>query len=68
MNLPKDCPHCKKHVLDAGFWIYRTELDYDVDEPDRIEDSIMEYSECHTLFRVRWEMVSFTELKEVESK
>ncbi len=70
MKLPQNCPHCKRQIIHSErfHWIYRTTLDYDADDPDRIEDQLMECSECHTLFRVRWKMVSFTELKEVENK
>jgi hypothetical protein len=72
MKLPDYCPVCKatfnqecEYVIHA-FLIKRTELDWDADEPHRIEDSIMECSHCHSLFRLRWVLESFKQLIEVD--
>lgn len=67
MELPEKCPHCNVVMgIAKTCWIIRIELDYDYDfnESNRIEDQIYECSNCHTLFRLRWKLVSFTELIE----
>jgi len=51
-----------------GVWLIRTELDFDSDDKSRIEDQIFECSNCHTLFRARWELISFNELEEKKEK
>jgi hypothetical protein len=61
MQIPENCPNCKKKT----YWIIRTELDFDANKPDRIDDQIFECDNCHTLFRARWELKSFHQLMEV---
>ena len=63
--MPETCLHCDSKSM---YWITRTELDYASDSPSRVEDQVWECSECHTLFRVHWEMKSFTELVEKEQQ
>ncbi len=64
--LPDTCPHCKRSTNRQGMewfvWIERSELDLDAG----VEDQLFECSMCHTLFRARWELASFKELKEVD--
>ena len=70
MKLPKNCPHCDSEMNGtphSSYWIQRTELGYDSNDDDRIEDQILECCNCHTLFRVRWKLDSFTELMEKET-
>lgn len=50
MRIPKKCPHCNRKTC----WRIRTELDFDSEDGDRIEDQIFECDLCHTLFRARW--------------
>jgi len=75
MNFPGKCPKCNsvfgqpmKYVdgrpVEVAYLIIRTELDFDSDDDSRIEDQIYECSHCHTLFRARWELISFTWLEE----
>jgi hypothetical protein len=61
MKIPDVCPACKKKT----FWLERTELNFDTDNPSRIDDQIFECDSCHTLFRVRWELKSFHQLMEI---
>lgn len=73
MNIPDICPKCGarwRGEEQTGHLLIRTELDFDSesDEGGRIEDQIYECSECHTLFRVKWQLVSFKELVEKEEK
>ena len=64
MKMPDKCPVCTENLS----LIHRTELDWDSDEPDRVEDSIGECSNCHTLFRLRWKLASFRQLVEIKEK
>ena len=70
LKIPNNCSHCNIEVgVDhRSYWIQRTELDYDSDVEDRIEDQIWECSACHTLFRLRWKLISFVELVEKGDK
>ena len=75
MQCPKECPVCKgsfesfypgeEEKLHACL-LQRGELDWDSDEPHRIDDQVMECSHCHTLFRLRWQLESFHQLAEVQ--
>jgi len=48
-----------------GYWLTRGSMDFDgYREGDRIGDEIYECSRCHTLYRARWRLVSFTQLVE----
>lgn len=75
MQFPKECPNCKGSFESYypgderfhAYLIHRGELDWDSDEPHRIDDQVMECSRCHTLFRLRWELKSFHQLKELEN-
>lgn len=74
MKLPDRCPNCNSNFgsyqpnesIDEihACLVNRGELDWDMDEPHRIEDSIMECSQCHALFRFRWKLESVTMLVE----
>ena len=76
MDLPEKCPQCNAKWNEAiekdgkasyPFLNIRTELDFDFNGGNsdaRIEDQIYECSECHTLFRVRWQLLSFIQLIE----
>ncbi|MCJ7634997.1 hypothetical protein MUP77_21730 [Candidatus Bathyarchaeota archaeon] len=70
MDLPEHCPHCLANINIPGiyeanaYWIIRTEIDFDSNNQSRIDDQIFECSNCHTLFRLRWELISFVELEE----
>ena len=78
MKFPKKCPKCKvtfskplpkpedsiAHLTVIPYLLTRSELDYDSDEASRIEDQIFECSNCHMLFRARWELISFIQLIE----
>lgn len=69
MKFPDRCPECKAIFGDPPNYaclLVRSELDFDSDDDTRIEDQIYECSACHTLFRVRFELVSFVQLKEKE--
>ncbi len=74
MQVPQYCPKCKGVIIGNkerehdAYWIQRTELDYDSDFEDRIDDQIWECSYCHTLFRLRWKLVSFIKLVEEKQK
>ena len=61
MKLPDKCPNCGK----PNYWLQRGEPDFDKEEPDRVADEIFECSECHTLFRARWKLISWNKLFEV---
>jgi hypothetical protein len=52
--------------MEIPYLMIRTDLDFDSDDRSctRIEDQIFECSHCHTLFRARYELVGFAELKE----
>lgn len=60
MKIPTKCPHCGKKT----FWIIRTEPNFDSEDQSRIEDQIFECDSCHTLFRARWTLQSWTQLVE----
>lgn len=66
VGLPDACPNCERSTDRQGMewfsWIQRSELDLD----SGIEDQIFECSVCHALFRAKWKLVSFKELKEVD--
>lgn len=65
MKLPDKCPACKRGEEDNFYWMTRAELDFDGHtDDDRIGDEIYECSQCHTLFRARWKLISFTQLIE----
>ena len=66
MKLPSKCPKCgqKFHVNPHCYLMIRTDLDFDSEDKSRIEDQIFECSNCHTLFRGRYELIGFTELQE----
>jgi len=70
MKLPDRCPACKQDSdPNRGdielYWLKRAELDFDGHQgDDRIGDEIFECSICHTLFRARWKLISFTQLVE----
>ena len=70
MEFPDKCLICGASYEElppkGGYLIKRAELDFDRDKPDRIEDEIHECSECHSLYRFRWKLVSIKHLKEVE--
>jgi hypothetical protein len=77
MEFPKGCPVCKATFLAPeldttenvrGYLIQRAAPDWDSDKPDRIEDAISECSNCHSLFRLRWKLESFTLLVEAKEK
>jgi hypothetical protein len=70
MKLPKKCPHCGVTfgATPHGYLMIRTNLDFDSEDESRIEDQIFECSNCHTLFRARYELIGFTELQEKEAK
>lgn len=66
MEFPEKCPKCgKKFEHTEAYLIQRSGPDWDSDTPDRIEDTISECSNCHTLFRLRWKLESFKQLVEV---
>ena len=75
MDLPEKCPVCKVVWGEAiqtdektifPYLNIRTDLDYDSNGKDgRIEDQIYECSECHTLFRARWQLIAFAQLVEI---
>jgi len=74
MKFPKKCPKCncafgeKIQYVDGRVEIprlfVRSGLNFDSEDETRIEDQIYECSHCHTLFRARWELVSFVQLEE----
>ncbi len=71
MKLPDKCPACGKELDIRGEGIpvhlfQRGEPDFDRDDPHRIVDSIEECSDCHTLFRFRWQLLSIHKLVEEE--
>lgn len=70
MKFPERCPKCKKivgiHSTDGCYFLERGDPDFDKDTPDRIIDSVMECSACHTLFRWRWKLESIHMLVENE--
>lgn len=70
MQFPNKCPECEKslveHPPEGGYFLERGKPDFDKDTPDRIVDSIEECSECHTLFRFRWKLISIHKLVEQE--
>ena len=63
MELPDVCPSCERSTDRTGFnwfrWILKSRA--------RSVDRIYECSVCRTLFRARWELVSFKQLKEEET-
>jgi hypothetical protein len=64
MEFPDKCPSCNKTFDGEAYLLERARPDWDSDKPDRIDDSIMECSYCHTLFRLRWKLESLSELVE----
>ena len=70
IKVPDTCPHCDVEMghPHSAYWIVCSDLNYDsdTDEEGLIEDQIWECSACHTLFRLRWKLVGFTELIEKE--
>ncbi len=69
MKLPDKCPACGRELDIHGegkpvYLFQRGEPDFDRDDPHRIVDSIEECSECHTLFRFRWRLLSIHKLVE----
>lgn len=66
LKLPEVCPNCGKTFgAEAGSYLMiRTELDFDSDDESRIEDQVFECSQCHTLFRARYELIEFVQLEE----
>ena len=71
MMFPDTCPACKRELSLYGegkpvYFFQRSEPDVDDSDPHRIVDSIWECSECHTLFRFRWKLISVHRLTEVE--
>jgi len=71
MKFPDKCPACKKDLSSWGdgkptYLLERGDPDFDKDTPDRIVDSIMECSECHTLLRFRWKLDTIHILVEKE--
>ena len=70
MKFPEKCPACGAQwdgFEPRNHLIQRTQLDWDCDEPDRIEDQVCECSKCHTLFRLRWTLTSFHKLLEIST-
>jgi len=70
MKMPTKCPNCEQELSVWGdgkpvYFFERGEPDFDKDSPDRIVDSIVECSECHTLFRLRWKLESIHRLEEI---
>jgi hypothetical protein len=66
MEFPDNCPVCKKKFSNnEAYLVQRAPPDWDSDKPDRIEDSISECSNCHTLFRLKWKLESFNQLTEI---
>ena len=74
MEFPDRCPHCERSTDRHGMawmeWMPRGKLCFEEGDAGQIGDpnQIFECSECGTLFRARWTLSSFKELKEVESK
>lgn len=70
MKFPDSCPTCKASFrpYPEAVLLVRGELDWNSDEPNRIEDTIYECSRCHQLFRARWSLESFVMLKEEKEK
>ena len=73
MKLPDRCPACGKELDIRGegkpvYLFQRGEPDFDRSDPHRIVDSIEECSECHALFRLRWQLLSIHMLVEEEIK
>ena len=70
MKFPEKCPKCNKMVdissTDGCYFFERGDPDFDRDTPDRIVDSIMECSACHTLLRFRWKLETIHVLVEKE--
>lgn len=69
MKMLKKCPECGRELSIYGdgkpvYLFQRAEPDFDKDDPHRIMDSIEECSECHTLFRFRWQLLSVHKLVE----
>lgn len=70
MKFPDKCPACKRELDTYGekgmpvHFFQRAEPDVDNSDPHRIVDSIWECSECHTLFRFRWKLISIHKLTE----
>jgi len=72
MELPEKCPQCGVKWGEAiqtnekttfPYLNIRTNLDFDSNGSDgRIDDQIYECSECHTLFKARWQLISFVQL------
>lgn len=71
MKLPGRCPACGQEFDTHGegkpvYLFQRGQPDFDRADPHRIVDSIEECSECHTLFRFRWQLLSIHKLAEEE--
>ena len=66
MKLPEKCPKCNGKFASNPhtYLIIRTDLGFDSEDESRIEDQIFECSNCHTLFRARYELIGFAELQE----
>jgi len=74
MQFPSKCPNCnasfegfnpnESEDIVHGYLVERGRLDWDSDEPHRIEDTIMECSQCHTLFKLKWKLESISILTE----
>ena len=66
LSLPDTCPSCgrqtDRQAMEWFVWLYMGERDLDSGG----KDQLFECSACHTLFRARWKLISFKELREVD--
>ena len=70
MKVPKICPVCKNEpdIRDPNpIWLFERGTPMkDSIAPHQVEDSICECVNCHTLFRLRWQLVSIHILTETD--